>query len=151
MTIQETIKDHLKNAMKERNESTKTVLRGILTAFTNELVAGGKKPDEMLSDEEATAVLVRLAKQRRDSTLQFEKGGRKDLAEAEQKELRIIEKYLPEQMGENEIQDAVLAKKEALGITDANEKGKLMGAVMQELKGKADGTMVKQVVERSFE
>lgn len=149
--IHDEIKEDLKEAMKNKDDTKKEVLRGVLTAFTNELISAGKKPDEKLPDEEANTVLARLSKQRKDSIKQYEAGGRDDLVQGEAKELEVLQAYLPEQMSEEEVEKAVLAKKEKLGVTDTSEKGKLMGAIMQDLKGKADGTVVKSIVDASFE
>ncbi len=125
-------------------------LRGMSAAFTNELVAKGKKPNEMLGDEEVLAVIARLAKQRKDSIEQFTKGGRMDLVEVEQAQLAILETYLPKMMDKSEVESIVKAKKDELGITDATKKGMLMSAVMKDLKGKADGMVVKEVVDSLF-
>lgn len=147
MTIKQTIDEKLKEAMKAKDEITLTVLRGIKTAFVNKLVATGKTPQDDVSDELALEVLKTAAKQRKDAMEQFTKGGRNDLAEIEIKELAIIEKYLPETMELEQIKEIVLKKKEEMKITDKSGMGQLMGAVMNELKGQADGGDVKQVVE----
>ena len=126
------------------------VLRGMTAAFINELVAKGRKPQEMLSDEEVMAVITRMSKQRKDSIEQFTKGGREDLVAEEQAQLAIIETFLPELMGKDEIEKVARAKQAELGITDAAKKGMLMSAVMKDLKGKADGMDVKQVVDALF-
>lgn len=126
------------------------VIRGILTAFTNELVAKGLRPDEEISAEDADKVLLRLAKQRKDSIEQFEKGGRPELAEKEKQELTILEEYLPEQMSDEEIQKVAEKKKAELGITEPAKKGMLMGAIMKELGSKADGSKVKKAVDELF-
>ncbi len=133
-------------AMKAKDELRRDTLRGALTAFTNELVAKGKKPTEELADAEAVTVLKRLAKQRKDSAEQYTKGGRPELAEKETNELKIIEAYLPQTAGREEIEKVARAKKEELGVTDASGLGKLTGAVMKEFAGRADGNDVKEVV-----
>jgi len=148
MGLHAQIKSELGPAMKSRDELRLTVLRSLLTAFTNEAVAKKRKPDEEIPDDEALAVLSRAAKQRKDSIEQFEKGNRGDLAEREKKELAIVESYLPEMLGQDEIEKVVKAKKESLGIESAADKGKLIGAVMAELKGRADGGDVKAVVDK---
>lgn len=125
-------------------------LRGMSAAFTNDLVAKGKKPNEILTDEEALAVITRLSKQRKDSIEQFRKGGREDLVKEEEAQLAILETYLPKMMDREEVEKIVKAKKEELGITDATKKGMLMAGVMKDLKGKADGTVVKEVVDSLF-
>ena len=142
------MKESLKEAMKAKEAERLTVIKGLLAAFTNENVTLKRSPDTILSDDEAMAVIKRAAKQRKDSIAQFEAGGRPELAEGEKTELAIIEAYLPEEMSEEEIEKVVLAKKEELGISDKSGMGQFMGAVMAELKGKADGTLVKSVVER---
>ena len=147
MTIQEQIKEAMKQAMREKNMSALTTYRGLLSAFTNEVVAQKKAPDTPISDEDAMKVLMREAKRRKDAITQYEGAGRPELAEDEKAELAIIEQFLPEQMGEEEIREVVKKKIEELGVSDASEKGKLMGALMGELKGKADGSLVTKVVE----
>ena len=144
------IKDEIKEAMKAREAVRLEVLRGVLAAFTNELVAMGKTPQDMIDDDTALSVIKRLAKQRKDSIEQFEKGDRKDLADKERAELTHLEKFLPEMMGKEEIQKIAEAKKTELGVEDKAKMGMLMGAVMKELKGKADGGDVKKVVEGLF-
>jgi len=150
MTIQEQIKDDMKHAMKEKNQNKLTVTRGLISAFTNELVASGKTPQTPIDDDAAMAVITRAAKQRKDSIAQFEKGGRTDLAEFEKAELEILESYLPELMSEDEIKIVVDEKIATLGVTDKSDMGKLIGSVMSDLKGKADGSLVKKVVENSL-
>ena len=140
----------MKVAMMAKDQTKLDVLRGIISAFTNELVAKKRKPDEMLSDEDALAVISRLAKQRKDSIEQFKKGGREDLVKEEEVQLKILEAYLPEMMPREEIEKIAKAKKEELGITDPAKKGMLMSALMKELKGKADGAMVKELVDNLF-
>jgi uncharacterized protein YqeY len=150
MPLHTTIKNQLKDAMKAKDAVRLRTVRNMLTMFVNELIATGKKPQEMLGDEEALAVIKRLAKQRKDSIEQFQKGGRKDLAEEEEKELVVLESYLPQLMSQEEIEPIAQAKKEQLGITDKAKIGQLIGAVMKELGGKADGGDVKVVVEKLF-
>lgn len=147
MGLHTQIKDEIGPALKAKDELRLTVLRSLLAAFTNEVVAKKRKPDEELSDDEALAVIARAAKQRKDSIEQFEKGNRADLVKQESQELTVIESYLPQMMAQDEIEKVVQAKKEAMGIQDAAGKGKLMGAVMAELKGKADGKLVREILD----
>lgn len=142
----ETIRNDMVAAMKARDEVKLTTLRGALTAFTNELVAKGRKPTEQLPDDEAIAVMKRLAKQRKDSIEQFTAGGRTDLAEREQQELAIIETYLPQMASKEEIEKVVKAKIAEMGTTDKSAMGKLIGAVMKEFGANADGNDVKEVI-----
>ena len=148
--LHEEIRNNIKEAMKARDSVTLEVMRGVLTAFTNELVATGHTPQDILSDEQALTVIIRLAKQRKDSIEQFTKGGRMDLVDEEKSQLSVLEKYLPKLMDINEVEIIAKEVKEKLGITDASKKGMLMSSLMKDLKGKADGSVVKEVVDKLF-
>ena len=124
--------------------------RAMVAGFTNELVAKERKPNEMLSDVEVISVITRLAKQRKDSIEQFRKGNREDLVRIEEEQLEILQAYLPSLMDKSEIEKVAQAKKDELGITDATKKDMLMSTLMKELKGKADGALVKEVVDSLF-
>lgn len=150
MSLHQNFKKEMQEALKARKEVKLSVLRGLVSAFTNELISKKRKPDEELGDEEVMVVVQRAAKQRKDSIEQFKKGNREDLASKEEAELKIIEMYLPEMIGRDEIEKVAIAKKEELGVTDKAKIGILMGAVMRELKGKADGGDVKAVIESLF-
>jgi uncharacterized protein YqeY len=144
------IKEKVKEAMLAKDQTRLLVLRNMLSAFTNELVTKKRKPNEELVDDDAIAVIRRLTKQRKDSIEQFTKGGRMDLVESEQAELKILETFLPQMLSKEEIKKVAEAKKAELGITDKAKMGMLMSGVMKELKGKADGNDVKIVVEELF-
>ncbi len=133
-----------------KDETRLMVMRGLSAAFTNELVATKRKPTDLLTDEEAIAVITRVSKQRKESIDQFTKGGRPELAENEAKELSILQEFLPAMMGMDEVRKFAEAKKAELGITDATKKGMLMAALMKDLKGKADGGDVKKAVDELF-
>ncbi len=150
MSLHESIKESIKQAMLAKDQVKLETLRGIKAACTNELVAKGRKPQEELSDEETLAVITRLAKQRKDSIDQFGKGGREDLVKEEAAQLAVLETFLPTMMSQDEIRPIAIAKKEALGVTDKSGMGKLVGSLIGELKGKADGSDVKAVVESLF-
>lgn len=150
MTISEKIRGELKEAMMAKDTVKMMTLRGLLSGFTNELVAVGKKPQDVISDDEALAVIKRAVKQRKDAIEQFTNGGRTDLADSEKAELTILEVYLPAQMSREDIQKVVEAKKAELGVTDKTGAGMLMSTCMKELKGKADGGDVKAVVDAMF-
>lgn len=131
-----------------KDEVRLSVIRGLLSAFTNELVAKGRTPQDQLTDDEVMAVISRAVKQRKDSIQQFEAAGRPELAESEKAELAILESYLPAQMSQEEIDAFVAKKKEEQNITDKSQVGLFMKSIMSELKGKADGSMVKSAVEK---
>lgn len=147
MTIHETIKNGIKEAMKAKDAARLSTMRNISAAMTNEVVALKRPPDQLLSDEESLAVLGRLARQRKDSIQQFTDGGRPELAEGETAELKIIEEFLPAPMSREEILNIAEAKKAELGVTDKTKLGQLIGAVAKETKGRADGALVKEIVE----
>lgn len=148
--IQDTIRKQLPEAMKARETLRVEVLRGISAAFVNEQVTKGKKPDEPIADEDALTVVKRLVKQRRDSIEQFRKGNREDLATKEESEMKILEAYLPATLSRDAIKPVAEALKAKLGVTDKTKSGILVGAVMKELKGSADGGDVKAVVDSLF-
>lgn len=145
--LHDQFKESLKDALRAKDEVRLSVIRGLLAAFTNELVATKRKPTETLPDEDVLKVIVRAAKQRKDSIEQFRKGGREDLAQKEEAELKILETYLPKMMSRDEIEKLARAKQAEMGITDNTKANQLMGALMKDLKGKADGADVKAVID----
>lgn len=150
MSLHEQIKAEVKPAMMAKDAVRLSVVRNMISAFTNELVATGKTPQDTIDDAGALKVIKRLSNQRKDSIEQFIKGGRPELADSEKAELAVLEKYLPTLMSRDEIKKIVLAKKEALGVTDKSKAGQLTGAIMKDLSGKADGGDVKAVVDELF-
>lgn len=150
MTLHETLKESLKESLKAKDEVRLRTVRSMLTAMTNELVATGKKPQDIIDDTTFLAVVKRLAKQRKESIVQYEAAGRPELAVPEKAELAILESYLPTLMSQDEIRPIAEAKKAELGVTDKAGMGKLIGAITKELAGKADGSDVKAVVESLF-
>ena len=149
MTHQQ-LKDGIKEAMKAKDAVRLSVFRGLVTAATNEAITKGKGPDALLTDDELMTIIMRASKQRKDSIEQFEKGGRPELAEGEKAELAVIETLLPAQMSRDEIEAAVKAKATELGVTDKTGANKLIGALMKDIKGKADGNVVKDVITTLF-
>ena len=144
------LKEAIKTAMKARETVKLNVLRGISAMVTNDLVAKGRGPEGALTEDEMLALIIRASKQRKDSIQQFEAGGRPELAVGEKEELAIIETLLPAQMSQDEIVAAAKAKAAEMGVTDKSGANKLMGMLMKDLKGKADGTAVKAVVDNLF-
>ncbi len=147
MSVQQTIKDQIKEAMKAKDQVKLAVVKGLSAAFTNELVTLGRMPTDELSDEEALNVIRRAVKQRKDSIQQFEAGGRPELAEGEKAELAILETYLPAMMPREEVMAFAKAKMAEMGTVDKSKAGMFMGVLMKDLKGKADGDVVKSVVD----
>jgi uncharacterized protein YqeY len=151
MATHEELKGSLAEVMKSKDAVKLRTLRSILTALTNESVASGGTPQDFLDEDATMAVLKRLAKQRKDSIEQYERAGRTDLSEPEKEELAVLESYLPQLMSQEEIRPIAEAKKAELGVEDKSKIGILIGAVMKETAGQADGGDVKAVVESLFD
>ena len=146
MNLGEKIIQDLKEAMKAGNAEKVGVLRMLNASFQNRQIEKGR--DAVLTDEDTLQVLMREAKKRRESVEAFTKGNRPELAEKEKSELLIVEAYLPKQMSKEEVVtevDKVLA-----GLVDKSNAGLVMKAVMQELKGKADGKMISELVKEKL-
>ena len=148
MSIHATILEDAKQAMLKKDVLRSTVLKGVKAVFMNEVIAKADPKKTELTDEEALNILRRLSKQRKDSIEQFTKGGRKDLADDESAELQILEAYLPTMMSEDAVRKVAAQKMTELGVSGKSKAGILMSAVMRELKGKADGAVVKNVVDQ---
>lgn len=150
MSLQTTIKESIKDAMKNKDMVRLGVLRGLSSAFMNEAVNLERGPQGELNDEEVITIITREAKRRKDSIAQYTEGGREDLAADEKSELAVLEEFLPTMMTLDEIRPFAEAKKAELGADDKTKLGQLVGAVMKDLKGKANGDDVKAVVESLF-
>lgn len=150
MLLHQKIQEDAKTAMMKRDDLRLDVLRGLKAVFTNEMIAKGVK-DEYLPDDVVTSLLKRAVNQRKDSIEGFKKGKRDDLAEKERQEMRILEEYMPKMMEAGEIRKIAEDKKKQLSIADRSKIGILIGAVMKETKGLADGAEVKKIVESLFE
>ena len=149
MSIKENIQADLKDAMKSGDNEKRDVLRMLDSMVKNVEIEKNKREDG-LNDEEILEVVGRAVKQRKDSVAQYTDGGRKDLADKEKSEIEILNKYLPEQMSEDELMVIVKETIEKVGAKDKSELGKVMGVIMGKVKGKADGNMVRKAVEDVF-
>ncbi|EPI00724.1 YqeY-like protein [Enterococcus faecalis 13-SD-W-01] len=132
----------MKSAMKAKDKESLQVIRMIKSSIQNEQIKVGHD----LTDDEELSVLSREMKQRRDSLREFEQAGRDDLAEKVKSEIAIVEKYMPEQLSEDDIRQIVQEAINQTGAASAKEFGKVMGAVMPKVKGKADGNLVNAIV-----
>ena len=148
--IYDTIQSQIKDAMRAKDQLRLDTLRGMLAGFTNELVAKGRKPQEQLTDEEAVTVITRLAKQRKDAIEQYRTGAREELVREESAQLAVLEEFLPTQMSREEIENYVKEKLASSGAIDPAKKGMFMGTIMKDLKGKADGGIVKEVIDHAL-
>ena len=150
MAIKDQIMADLKQAMKDRDQNRLQVLRSIKAKLLEREISERKEGEASLSDEQATEVLMKAAKQRKESIEQFEEGGRDDLAKTEKEELEVINSYLPEMLTEDEIRDITQKKIAELDAENMSDMGRVMGVMMQELKGKADGSLVSKVVKEEL-
>lgn len=150
MDIKEQIVNDMKSAMKEKDTLKLQVLRSLKSKLMEKEISERKEGEATLSDEQAIGVLMKAAKQRKESIDQFESGGREDLADKEKAELKIIESYLPEMMDDDEIRDVVKEKISQLDASGLQDMGKVMGVVMPELKGKAEGSKISAIVKEEL-
>ncbi|MEL6491324.1 MAG: GatB/YqeY domain-containing protein [Cyanobacteria bacterium J06621_3] len=146
MSLKDRISDEIKTAMKAKDKLRLETVRGIKKVILEKESTIRADGREALTEEEELAVVMQLAKQRRDSIKQFTDAGREDLADKEAKELKILEEYLPAQMSDAEVEAAVEAVIAQVGASGPRDMGKVMGPVMQKLKGKADGGKVQALV-----
>ena len=142
MSLKERLKEDMKAALKAKDKEKLSVIRMLQALIKNaEIDKRGE-----LTDEEIVSLLMKYAKQRRESIELYEKGGRQDLVEKERRELQIVESYLPKQMSEEEIRELVKKVIEEVGATSPKDMGKVMQAVMPKVKGRADGSVVNKIV-----
>ena len=148
MSIKEQLKTDLNTAIKSRNSVVAETIRMVLTAITNEEVAGKEKKE--LSDAEIITVLTREAKKRREAAEAFEAGGRADRAASERAEGEVIAGYLPEQLSEDDVKKLIAETIAAVGATGPADMGKVMGGLKAKVAGKADGALVSSLVKAAL-
>lgn len=144
MSLADQLTTDLKDAMRSRDAVRLRTIRSLRAALQDQEIAQRQGGEASLSDADVLAVVQKQAKQRRDAIEQYEEADREDLAAKERDELAIIETYLPEQMSEEDIREVVAGIAERTGATSMADMGKVMGAAMQQLRGKADGRLVQQ-------
>lgn len=162
VNLKDKINFDLSSAFKSGNSEVVSALRFLMSVIKNaellkrtKLSKEGKPAEELeklseLSDEEIISVILGEIKKRKESIVQYEAGGRKDLAKKEAAELEILKKYVPEEMSEEELRAAVRKKISEMGEATMKEFGKLMGSVMAEVKGRAGGDAVKKMIEEEL-
>lgn len=144
MSLKEQLMSDFKDAMKAKDEVRKNTISFARAAVKQYEIDNRKE----LDDEGIVAILAKQVKMRKDALSDFEKAGRMDLADAYKQEIEVLQKYLPAQLGADEIRDIVKATAADLGIEGGRQNmGKLMGAVMGKVKGVADGNDVRKVIE----
>lgn len=147
--LHQTIKNQIKEALRAKDTIRLDVLRGLNALFMNEIISSNINT-EFLPDDKAMPLVKRSVKQRKDSIEQFQKGGREDLVTKEKQELIILESFLPAMMSKEEVKLIAHQRIEAMkstGTFDPKASGKIIGTIMKELMGKADGADVKSAVE----
>ncbi|MCQ2243037.1 MAG: GatB/YqeY domain-containing protein [Bacteroidaceae bacterium] len=138
------INNDIKEAMKARDKVRLETLRNIKKVFLEAKTAPGA--NDTLEDADALKILAKLAKQGKESALTFTQQNRQDLADAELAQVAVIESYLPKQMSEEEIKEAVKAIIAETGASSIKEMGKVMGVASKQLAGKADGRVISGIV-----
>jgi uncharacterized protein YqeY len=147
MNLLEKIESDLKSAMK----AGATMRAETLKMLKADMMYEKAKTGQDISEEVMLELVGRSAKRRRESIKEFQKGNRQDLVDAETAELAVVEEYLPRQMSEEEIEKHVADKLAAAGEISQKEFGRFMGEIMKELKGKADGGIVKAILSKKIE
>lgn len=144
MSLQTKVMDALKEAMKAKDTIALESLRAIKSAILLAKTEAGAAAE--LAEEEELKLLQKLVKQRKDSAALYAQQGRNDLAEPELAQVAVIEKFLPKQLSEAEVTEAVKAIIDEVGATSAKDMGKVMGVATKRLAGKTDGKVISAIV-----
>ena len=146
MSLREKLLNDLKEAMKNKDKETLSVIRMVKGAIQLEEI--NKKRE--LNDDEVVSIISKQIKQRKDANAEFEKGDRQDLIDKNNSEISILNRYMPEQLDSSEVEKIIDEKIQELGISSSKEMGKLMGALMPLLKGKTDMSMVNSIIKEKL-
>ena len=146
MSLLNELNQDMKQAMKDKNKQKLSVIRMLKASLQNEAIKQGRE----LNEEEELTVLVREMKQRKDSLQEFEKAGREDLVAGLQDEIAVLTPYLPKQLNEEELSEIVAQTISETGAASKADMGKVMGALMPKVKGKADGGLVNRIVQQQL-
>jgi uncharacterized protein len=146
MSLRERIDAEIKAAMKSKDKVRLETVRSIKKFILEKEVSVRPSGQDALTEAQEMEILMQIAKQRRDSIDQYSKAGREELAAQEAAELAIVEEYLPKQMSDEEVSAVIDEVIASVGATSAKDMGKVMGAAMQQLKGKADGKKIQDAV-----
>ncbi|NJK67430.1 MAG: GatB/YqeY domain-containing protein [Microcoleus sp. CSU_2_2] len=146
MSLRERIDAEIKAAMKSKDKVRLETVRSIKKFILEKEVSVRPSGQDALTEAQEMEILMQIAKQRRDSIEQYTKAGREELAAQEAAELAIVEEYLPQQMSDEEVSAVIDEVIASVGATSAKDMGKVMGAAMQQLKGKADGKKIQDAV-----
>jgi len=144
MTLEERLAADLKDAMRSGDETRKLAIRSVKTAITEAKVSGAEA--HVLTDQDVLGIIVKQIKQRRDSAVEFAKGGRADLVAREEAEVAVLQVYLPEQLDDAAIRQRAEVVIAELGVTDLKGMGPVMKRLSTELRGQADGQAINRIV-----
>ncbi|HQO40854.1 MAG TPA: GatB/YqeY domain-containing protein [Spirochaetota bacterium] len=147
MSLLQKIESDMKDALKSGDK----VRSGTLKMLKSDMMYEKAKTGKDITDEQALDVIKRAAKRRKESIREFEAAGRTDLVDVETGELKIIEEYLPEQLGPEEIEKVVVSILSEAGEVSQKDFGRIMGMAARELKGKADGALIKEILQRKMD
>jgi len=150
MLLKDKLQADLITAMKSGNTQKRDVLRMLDSMIKNVEIEKNKR-EQGLTEDEIIEIIGRAVKQRKDSVRQYKEGGRNDLAEKEREEIGILSEYLPKQMSEAELLVIVKKIMAQMKIENKSEFGKVMGMTMNKVKGRADGNLVREIIEKEFE
>lgn len=146
MSLSDRLNEDMKHAMRSQDKFRLSVIRMVRSAIKNIEIDQRRT----LDDNEVLDILSREIKQRRDSLIEFDKAGRDDLADAVKAEIAVIADYLPQQLTEEELRTIVQETVHEVGASSKADMGKVMGALMPKVKGRADGKLVNQLVQESL-
>jgi len=144
MNLKEKLNEDMKTALRKKDALRLSTIRLLLAAIKNLEIAKGK--DKELKESDLLGALSAEAKKRKEAIEEYKKGKREDLVEKETKELEIIKEYLPEELSPEELEKIIEETIEEVGAKDLKDVGKVMGAIMEKVKGRADGKVVNQMV-----
>ena len=147
MSIQEKVNNEIKLSMKEKNVDKLAALRSVKSAILLELTKDGKTN---MSDEIAIQIISKLVKQRKESASIFKSKNRLDLEKEELSQIKYLEVYLPKQLSEDEIEEYISTKLNEIDNVSLKDMGRLMGLLMKELSGKADGKIISKILKRKL-
>jgi len=147
MSIQEKINNGIKLSMKEKNADKLAALRSVKSAILLELTKDGKTN---ISDEIAIQIISKLVKQRKESALIFKSKNREDLEKEELSQIKYLEVFLPKQLSEDEIKEKIKLKLNEIDNVSLKDMGRLMGLLMKEMSGKADGKIISRVLKKQL-
>ncbi len=150
MSLKDRISEEIKAAMKAKDKVRLETVRSIKKVILEKESTLRAQGQEALTETQEIEVLSQLAKQRRDSIEQYHQAGRDDLAEQEAQELAILEEYLPKQLSDEEVAAVIDEMIATVGATSAKDMGKVMGPVMQKLKGRAEGQKIQAMVKEKL-